>query len=67
PLMVASVKGNKEIAEKLLNAKADVTKRRKGISALDMARKYGHEDIANLLTAGIKKLSILAKSRRAGR
>ncbi|MBO5997861.1 MAG: ankyrin repeat domain-containing protein, partial [Alphaproteobacteria bacterium] len=67
PLMVASVKGNKEIAEKLLNAKADVTKRRKGVSALDMAKKYGHEDIVNLLTAKIKKLSILSTLRAGGR
>ncbi|MBO5997062.1 MAG: ankyrin repeat domain-containing protein, partial [Alphaproteobacteria bacterium] len=67
PLMVASVKGNTEIVQKLLDAKADVTKRRKGVSALDMAKKYGHDDIAKLLTDGVKKLSILTKTRFTGR
>ena len=66
PLMVATVKGNKEIAEKLLNAKADVTKRRQGVSALDMAKKYGHDDIAKLLISQ-KNISLVAKKHRGGR
>ena len=67
PLMAAAIKGNTEIVQKLLDAKADMAITRKGFSALDMAKKYGHEDIAKLLTPKAKKLSVLAKSRAGGR
>ena len=67
PLMVAAVKGVVEIVQKLLDAGASITKKRQGKTALDMAKKYGHDDIAKLLTAGTKKLSLLVKSRHKGR
>ena len=68
PLMVAAVKGNIEIVQKLLDAKADVTVTRKGANAFDLAKKYGHEDIAKLLTPKPKNLFVIAPAKlRKGR
>jgi len=53
PLMIACEYGNFDCAEKLINARADLTSLRQGQTPLDIALAQGHESIVQLIARAL--------------